>query len=182
MQRIVYLCHLNRFIMKHLNILPFKILVIFVLSLSFSNAVFSQTDEAFCSSVEELLKEMYNGFADIRGELYASYGDDEYLATKTLPGALMGRIRDSETPVMQNIFIEDEKEKDVAFAKYEELLAKLKACKPDSWEEQNKTKVQDYDKKSYRFYHEEGELTTEIVLTAWNQFKGYTVTIRFSQR
>lgn len=142
----------------------------------------AQEDDSFCDSVEFLLEEMYSGFEHIKGDLYAGYGADEYMATKKLEGAIEARIREGDTPVLQNIFIENEEDKDVAFAKYNELLEKLKACKPGSWEEKDKTKVQDRDKKSYQFYSKSGELTSEIVITVWKQFNGYTLSIRLSQR
>ncbi len=142
----------------------------------------AQSESAMCTSIDEMLTEMDSNFDNIKGDIYSGYQGDEYMATKKLPGAIEARIPDYQTVVCQNIFIENEPSKEKAFAKYDELVKEVTACLSDDWTGKDRTKIQDRDKRDYKFAKTVGEERHEIVITAWKQFNGFTVTVRFSRR
>lgn len=160
-----------------------KAILSIILFLFFSNHfAFSQTDSAFCAGINLMLEEMKSDFVSIKGDIYSGYQGDEYMATKKLPGAIEARIPDSKPVVCQNIFLENESSKETAFTKYEELVKKFEDCMGGDWTGKDLTKIQDREKKNYKFTKEVGDLKHEIVITAWKQFNGFTVTVRFSKR
>lgn len=163
-----------------------KKLILSVLSLLvfsiYSQRVVAQVDSAFCSAISVMLTEMETDFNNIKGDIHSGYQGDEYMATKKLPGAIEARIPDYSSVVCQNIFMENEESREAAFAKYDELVKLFTGCMPADWAGKDYTKIQDRDKRNYKFTKADGEVTQEIVIIAWKQFNGFTVTVRFSKR
>lgn len=159
-----------------------KSLIAFVIVFAAYQWTFAQSDSAMCAGINMMLAEMESNFDNIKGDIYSGYQGDEYMATKKLPGAIEARIPDYKIIVCQNIFMENDPSKEKAFAKYDELVKGFTACVSSDWDGKDLTKVQDRDKRNYKFTKVVGEETNEIVVTAWKQFNGFTVTVRFSKR